>query len=247
MIRDYLFPAVIFLGVATTIAFLVLRVKKGGLPAMYCKSGASMCFIGTAFAAWAFSLNADEMMPRKQFIYGAIMILGFILSLLGDIWLDLKYCYDKDSSIFLYSGFISFMAGHVFFVSAITFQYRLEPWHFGLCCGVSAVFAVLVVLTEQLMKLSYGKFRKIVAVYTFFVTMTTATAVASCFVNGFSRNTILLSVGAISFLLSDLVLSSVYFKDGGNNNLNVVINHTLYYFGQFALAATLLPLPLFNR
>ena len=247
MIRDYLFPAVIILGVATTIAFLILRVKKGGLPAMYCKSGASMCFIGTAFAAWAFSLNADEMMPRKQFIYGAVMILGFIFSLLGDIWLDLKYCYEKDSSIFLYSGFISFMAGHVFFVSAIIYQYRLEVEHFAICCVISAVFAVLVVLTEKLMKLSYGRFRKIVAVYTFFVVMTASCAVTSCFVNGFSRNSILLAVGALSFLLSDLVLSSVYFKEGGNNSLNVIINHILYYFGQFALAATLLPLPLFKR
>lgn len=247
MIRDYLFPAVIFLGVVTTLAFLILRVKKGGLPAMYCKSGASMCFIGTAFAAWAFSLNADEMMPRKQFIYGAIMILGFIFSLLGDIWLDLKYCYDKDSSIFLYSGFISFMAGHVFFVSAIVAQYSLKSWHFGICCGVSAGFAILVVLTENLMKLSYGKFRKIVAIYTFFVVMTSSTAVTSMLVNGFSRNSILLTVGAVSFLLSDLVLSNVYFKEGGNTNLNVVINHTLYYLGQFSLAATLLPLPLFKR
>ena len=247
MITDYLFPAVIVAGVLTTVAFLILRVKKGGLPAMYCKTGASMCFIGTAFASWAFLLNTDEVMTRREFMYGALMILGFIFSLLGDIWLDLKYCYDKDSHIFLYSVVISFMAGHVFFVTAITTQYRLELWHCAICCGVSAIFAVLVVLTEKLMKLSYGKFRKIVAVYTFFVTMSAAAAVMSMFINGFSRNSILLAVGALSFLLSDLVLSSVYFKEGGNNSLNVIINHILYYFGQFALAATLLPLPIFKK
>ncbi len=244
---DYIFSAIITVGVLTTVAFLILRVKRGGLPAMYCKAGASMCFIGTAFAAWAFSLNGEQMMPKSQFIYGITMILGFIFSLLGDIWLDLKYCYEKDSHIFLYSGFISFMAGHVFFCSAIITQYRLKPAHFTLCCVISAVAAVGVILTEKLMKLDYGRFRKIVAVYSFFVAMTAFLSVFSMFVNDFSRNTILLSVGAVAFLLSDLVLTNIYFKKGGNNNLNVVINHTLYYFGQFALAATLLPLPLFSR
>lgn len=246
MIMDYIFPTVIAVGVITTVAFLILRVKKGGLPAMYCKAGASMCFIGTAFAALAFSINGEEMMPKKQFIYGVIMILGFIFSLLGDIWLDLKYCYDKDSDIFLYSGFISFMAGHVFFCVAIINQYRLKPSHFAWCCILSAALAVGVILTEKLMKLSYGKFRTIVAVYSFFVSMTAFLSVFSMAVNDFSRNTILLSVGAVAFLLSDLVLSNIYFKKGGNTNPNVVINHTLYYFGQFALAATLLPLPLFK-
>ncbi|MCH5170928.1 MAG: hypothetical protein J1F24_06560 [Oscillospiraceae bacterium] len=247
MLREYIFPIVIAVGVITTVSFLVLRVKKGGLPAMYCKAGASMCFIGTAFSALAFSFDSEEMMPKKQFIYGVIMILGFILSLLGDIWLDLKYCYDKDSDIFLYSGFISFMAGHVFFCSAIIYQYRLRPLHFALCFLISLALAVVIWFTEKLMKLQYGKFKKIVAVYSVFVFMTAALSVFSMAVNDFSRNTILLSIGAVAFLLSDLVLTNIYFKKGGNNNLNVVVNHTLYYFGQFALAATLLPLPLFKR
>ena len=77
--------------------------------------------------------------------------------------------------------------------------------------------------------------------------MTAFLSIFSMVVNDFSRNTILLSVGAVAFLLSDLVLSNIYFKKGGNTNPNVVINHTLYYLGQFALAATLLPLPLFGK
>lgn len=247
MIREYIFPIVIAVGVITTVSFLILRVKKGGLPAMYCKAGASMCFIGTAFSALAFSFDSEEMMPKKQFIYGVIMILGFILSLLGDIWLDLKYCYDKDSDVFLYSGFISFMAGHVFFCSAIIYQYRLKPLHFVCCFLISLALAVVIWFTEKFMKLQYGKFKKIVAVYSVFVFMTAALSVFSMVVNDFSRNTILLSIGAVAFLLSDLVLTNIYFKKDGNNNLNVVVNHTLYYFGQFALAATLLPLPLFKR
>ena len=247
MIREYIFPIVIAVGVITTVSFLVLRVKKGGLPAMYCKAGASMCFIGTAFSALAFSFDSEEMMPKKQFIYGVIMILGFILSLLGDIWLDLKYCYDKDSDIFLYSGFISFMAGHVFFCSAIIYQYGLKPWHFLGCVGISNIAAIIVICTEKLMQLNYGKFKKIVQAYSVCVFMTASLSIFSMVVNDFSRNTILLSIGAVAFLLSDLVLTNIYFKKGGNNNLNVVVNHTLYYFGQFALAATLLPLPLFKR
>lgn len=245
--HSYMFPAVIAVGVITTLAFLILRVKKGGLPAMYCKAGASMCFIITAFTALAYSFNGEDLMPKKPFIYGVTMILGFIFSLLGDVWLDLKYCYDKDSDVFLYSGFISFMAGHIFFCSAIVYQYKLKPLHFAACCIFSALLALGVFLTEKVMKLNYGKFKKIVAVYSFLVSMTVFLSLFSMAVNDFSRNTILLSVGAASFLLSDLVLTNIYFKNGGNTAPNIIINHTLYYFGQFALAATLLPLPLFKR
>lgn len=224
---------IIAVGVLTTIAFLILRVTKGGLPAMYCKAGASLCFIGTAFAAFSYS--------RNHFEYSVMMILGLIFSLLGDIWLDLKYVYDKDKDIFLYSGFICFMCGHVFFVSAIAYEYfGYKLWHFLLGSACCVLVAIGVMLTEKPMKLNYGKFRKIVVIYTFFVSMTTATSIIGMCCNGFTGKYILLSIGSVAFLLSDLVLSSIYFGDNKNTKSNVIINHILYYFAQFALAATIL-------
>ena len=51
---------------------------------------------------------------------------------------------------------------------------------------------------------------------------------------------IVMSVGALLFLLSDLVLSGMYFGENKNTKGNIILNHTLYYAAQFCMAATIL-------
>ena len=226
-------PAIIVLGVVTTIVFLVIRVYKGGLPAMFTKACASACFIGTACAA--FSYNHDD------FNYGILMLLGFIFSLLGDIWLDLKYVYKHHECVYTMAGFICFMVGHCFFIPAMFSDYgKFKAWYPVLAAAICAVCAAAVLLTEKALKMNYGKYRKAAVVYSFLVSGSLVTAVIGMAVTGFSTKYILLSVGAAAFLLSDGVLSFIYFKEGGNTKVNVVINHILYYFAQFAFASTLL-------
>lgn len=226
-------PAVIAVGVLTTTAFLLVRVTKGGLPAMYLKAAASVCFIGTAFAA--FSMN------RENFGYGALMIMGLVFGLLGDIFLDLKYVYEKDKDIFLYSGFISFACGHTFFVTAIFREYESFSFKYLLIAvGVCLLIGGFVLLTEKPMKLNYGKFRVAATVYTVFVSMTLVVSVLGMILYGATPRFIVLTVGAAAFLLSDLVLSPIYFGKDKNTRFNVILNHVLYYFAQFALASTLL-------
>ena len=57
---------------------------------------------------------------------------------------------------------------------------------------------------------------------------------------GVNKEFITLIAGSVLFTLSDLVLSSIYFKEGGNTKSNVIINHVLYYAAQFTFASTLL-------
>ena len=82
---QYIYATAVIVGVLVTIAFLIMRVMRGGLGAMFLKAGASVCFIGTALSAFAY--NHDE------FEYGILVIIGLIFGLLGDVWLDMKYIY----------------------------------------------------------------------------------------------------------------------------------------------------------
>lgn len=228
-----MFYAVFFTEIILIIAFLALRVTKGGLPAMFCKAAASVGFIGVALAAFSLNLENHKI--------SMLMLMGFIFSLLGDIWLDLKYVYTNHRDIYLMSGFISFIIGHIFFIPAIASQYeQYSIKHFLISALICAVTAVAMLLLEKPMKLNFGKFRAIVIGYTFIVAMTMVTAVLGMIVNGFSKKFIILAVGGVAFALSDVVLSNIYFKEGGNTKANVLINHILYYSAQVALACSLL-------
>lgn len=225
--------AIITIGVITTIAFLIVRVKKGGLPGMFFKAAASICFIGTACAAFSYN--------RENFEYGILMLFGLLFSLLGDIWLDLKYVYKEHESIYTFAGFICFMIGHCLFIPAVFLGYKdFSIKYLLIAGGISALFIVGSLGLEKIAKLNYGKFKLITMAYSFLVAGTMVASIIGMFVNGFCKKYIFLSVGAASFLLSDAVLSGIYFKEGGNTKPAVVLNHVLYYFAQFVFATTLL-------
>ena len=129
---------------------------------------------------------------------------------------------------------------HIFFIPAVLIGYNIMKWQYLLigvliCLG----FVVACALMEKVMKLNYGIYKPITLVYSFLVTGTAVAAVIGTIVNGFTKKYVVLSVGAVAFLLSDLVLSSIYFAKDKNTKANVLINHILYYFAQFAFASTL--------
>ena len=236
-----LVAGIIALGVIVTIIFLIMRVKKGGLGAMFVKAGASACFIGTAFIAFAYNIEKNGY-EKLDFEYGILMLLGFIFSLLGDIWLDLKYVHIESTRQYTYAGFICFMIGHTFFIPAILLNFdEYELWMVPHLIGSCVIFAIIAGLMEKVNKnLDYGEFRVITLVYALFVAATMFCSINGFILFGYSKKFLILTIGSVAFVLSDLVLSSIYFEKGKNTKLNVVINHVLYYLAQFLFASTLL-------
>lgn len=227
------FYAALAAGIAAVVVFLVLRVKYGGLNGLYSKAIASFLFLLTALSA---AVN-----PGHE-VYAGLIVFGLVLGLSGDIWLDLKWIYEKDMEKFLNAGFIAFMIGHLFYIGAIyKFAGNWSVLTAVLPVIVSVVVAIgNVIVSEKLLKLKFGKFRTIVGVYTFFLFMTFAVSAVAMLNNSFAKQWILTAVGGILFILSDAVLSNMYFKEGGNTKPNVVINHTLYYAAQFVIASSVL-------
>lgn len=221
------------IGITATIVFLVLRVKKGGIAALYAKAIASCCFIATALAA----MNRNRVFLE----FGTLILAGLILGMLGDIWLDLKWIYLQDKNSYLYAGFISFLLGHLCFITAI---FRSAPWNsFSIIMSIvlALVIGVIAILMEKPLKMKYGKFKLIVFLYSCTLALTMTASMMTAYITEFKLTAwIVMSVGALLFLLSDLVLSGMYFGENKNTKGNIILNHTLYYAAQFCMAATIL-------
>lgn len=224
--------ALLIVGILATAVFLVLRVKRGGIAALYAKAVASLCFIATAIAA----TNENRLFLD----FGSFMTFGLVFGLLGDVWLDLKWIYLQDKDSYLYSGFIFFLLGHVCFVTAVFKVGPYTPASLIVAFAAALVIAFVAILMEKPLKMHYGKFKWIVFLYSFMLALTMTMAMTLAVITGFDKMWTVMSVGGLLFLLSDLVLSGMYFGEGKNTSFNIVLNHTLYYAAQFIMAATIL-------
>lgn len=219
------------IGVLATISFLWQRVTKGGIQGLYAKAVASLCFIAVAVAA----TNRN----RTFLDFGSFMLFGLVCGLLGDVWLDLKWIYVGDKDSYLYAGFLFFLVGHICFICA---QYTVGPFNLTtviVSLILALVIAGIALLIEKPMKMDYGKFKGIVFLYTFVLSLTMTTALMFMIATHFQMMWVVMFVGALLFLLSDLVLSGMYFAKDKNTNFNIILNHTLYYLAQFTLATTI--------
>ena len=119
------------LGAIATIVFLILRVKKGGLPAAVAKTCASIFFVFTGLASAFDSLPAFGSLsvgfatfnPWSFYIIG-----GLVCAVLGDLWLDLKYTYLENSNEFTALGMSFFLGTQTVrmlaFLAASIFSFR---------------------------------------------------------------------------------------------------------------------------
>lgn len=223
---------VLSVGVVVSLVFCYQRRLGFSIKNLLFKSVSSLCYLLTAVFALIDNVNART--------YGSLIIMGGALGLVGDILLDLKGIYKKDERVYLKGGFIFFLVGHIFYIAAIVYSIKLKWWIVLLGAVVSAVIGVLTVLSANLMKVHYGAYRRIVAVYVAFLAMTTVMSATAMIVSSFGKGYVLMAVGSLLFLLSDAVLSNTFFGRGKDKKHHLFINHFLYYAGQYLIAASIM-------
>jgi uncharacterized membrane protein YhhN len=227
-----LFYVCLVLGIISLIAFLVQRKPAVSLKVLLFKTVTSVLFILTAFSAFYENSNCPKGLALLFFA-------GAVCGLLGDIWLDQKYLFPSEERGLLYSGFISFLIGHLFFIAGMFITYGISSLSI-ICGAIGALSAPLTCLfTEKVFKADFGKDKLITIIYTGVLTFTTGISLAIAIENNFDSSSLVRFIGMALFLGSDAVLAKVYFCKGQNTRVNVVINHALYYMAQFSLATSL--------
>lgn len=217
-------------GLIVTTGFLFSRSKGASVKNLFFKMASSLCFLLTA----VFGVIANPNLAS----YGVLIIMGGILGLCGDVTLDLKFVYPKDNHAYLNSGFIFFAIGHIFYSGAIVWYNQLKWWWVLACAAAAVVVAVANTLSGKMLKLDFGKYRNIVIVYSSFLAATAFISILAAVVTG-TVAMIVFAVGAVLFLLSDVVLCFTYFGKGWDKAPHIFINHLLYYAGQFLIASSI--------
>ena len=216
-------------GLIVTAVFLFSRSKGASVKNLFLKMASSLCFILTA----VFAVMANYRLSS----YGTLIIMGGVLGLCGDITLDLKFIYQKDSHEYLISGFLFFLVGHIFYNSALILNTRLKWWWVLICVVIAVVVGIVNTLSGKMLGLDYGKYKGIVFYYVIFLTLTALVSILAAIVIH-SVAMIAFAVGAVLFLLSDVVLSFTYFGKGWDKPVHIFVNHLLYYAGQFLIASS---------
>lgn len=227
------------------IAFLIVRVRQGGIKALVLKTLSSITFIILGRIALSMSF--------ENFSYGVFIVIGLFFGMLGDVFLDLKYVHKKYDEKYTFAGMISFLIGHLFYIVGILAAYtEYVLWQIAFAILCATVISAISHISSKKAGMNYGKFEILAFIYGT-VTMITVTLSLNA-MNMFGwlpvikgdptpenlPRYIVMFVGTVLFAISDLVLSFVFFKEGENKSRNVILNHTLYYTSQFILVLSIL-------
>ena len=230
----WLCVALIGCGVIGLVFYLLEKCRRYSLRGVLIKSVVSLLFLAVAIVASS---------QKQNHILNGFIVFGLALGLLGDIWLDLKYVYPKDSKAYTYSGFIVFGVGHILFVTGMMMEFYEggNMLYFLIPTGAAVLFAVANFILAKPLKLDFGNYKWIVAIYAFLLAMNPATALLVSIHTGWqSVTTIMLLCGGILFAISDLVLSGTYFGEGKERPIDFILNYLTYYSAQFTIAFSIM-------
>ena len=239
---------ILAIGVAITVVFLLMRDKSSSIGAICAKSVASFAFVTTAVCA-IFESNGTNHIPKL------LVVLGLVCGLIGDITLDMKIYLgarnlQSDSDAVTYFGMGCFAVGHILYITAVTIV-TANVMALVYSAIIAAVLVVLTfVTTLGVLKMNFGKFLIPSIVYCFLLANFGSLTVWTLPCHNGQPQGIILLIGALMFLVSDLVLSYTYFANetqrqtkgmlNPESRFLISVNHGTYYVAQFSIALALL-------
>ncbi|MCD7834262.1 MAG: lysoplasmalogenase [Lachnospiraceae bacterium] len=226
-----MYIAMLVVGLVYLVLMILTRLRGPSWQTVVLKSFTSFFFLTT--------LGVAALTEGRHFQFALFVGGGLLLGLMGDIWLELKGLYPEDADAWTMMGFLVFLVGHFFYLAAVTSVagFRTEAFVAGVIGALAAL--AFIYIGEKPMHLKYGKYKTISAVYgaiLFFMAVYTV----ACAILLRNLGLLVMGIGGVFFLLSDLVLSVIYFGEGKDRPVALAVNYVLYYIGQYLIASAVL-------
>lgn len=216
------------------VVFIITRTLKGGIMSLILKILASFGFVTSGIIGLAITSTIDSTTR----IAVALIIVGLLLGMIGDIVLDLKVIYSNDNW-YLNTGMGAFFLGHFCYIVAFSLISSLDSLLMPLLlsAGLAIILALTIIISgKKVMGLDFGKFLIPTLAYSIILNFAMIYSLILAIMTG---GMWLAFIGLALFLLSDIVLSFQYFGGKIKSKPLIAINHTLYYAAQIVLVAVL--------
>jgi len=222
--------AIMALAAICVVFYLIEKIKAYSVKELLIKAFISLLFLVLAIYC---------SYVKHRHVLNLFIIIGLVFGFTGDIWLDLKYIYPKDDKVYTYAGFIVFGIGHIFFITGMYLEF-FNNAHF-LYILIPILIALVAAIGNQFLakplKLDFKDKKWIAFSYSIFLFSLPLCTASLLMINGWQNTTLLLLfIGGVLFVLSDLVLSGTYFGEGHEKPIDFFFNYLFYYSAQFIIA-----------
>lgn len=208
------------------LVFLILEKKQKMVATLYLKGLASITFV---------VLGAISFIQTGNLFFATFILVGLIFDALADVVFNLRFAFKKIEQLSFLSGTLLFFIGHIFYLVALVPQIN----HSWLYLLIGLALAALVQLSFVFLLQDVSKAYRIYGVvYIAMVSTMTAMAIGNLVTSLRTVGAILFAVGAVFFLISDILLIFNTFRRKKIYPVRV-ISFVTYYTGQLLIATSL--------
>lgn len=216
----------IILCLAIMSVFIYFEKKEKYVIAVILKGLASLMFVLLGFECSKVSGDND---------FSKLVKIGLILGLVADILLNLRFVFKTKGKIVFLVGILVFLSGHIVYLCALipTVTNIIYPL-------IAGTILTALMLNEIFKHIEAQKAFKIFGVfYIGAIVIMNMFALANLMNDPANTRYIIFFIGAILFLISDVVLILNTFGKTSRFSLRIT-NLTLYYIGQLLIAYSML-------
>lgn len=207
--------------------FIYINLKITPKQRTITKAIASLSFLAVGITSFIYG-TGDKT-------YGYILLLGLTLGVVGDIGLGLKRVFKKTAHICFILGTIAFLLGHVAYISLFV---MMAPVTLGDVLMAAALALGFIVVGNKA-HINYRYMRPIAYMYMATIAFMVIKAISLLPLCGMTTSNIMVALGAVLFVISDMILAFLYFGDKKQTYLKT-INLITYYSGQLLIALSIL-------